>query len=503
MQKLLILSIVMVAGAGTAAADTFNIEIDYMVGTHTHKPTTAMLDAVKQAFACQGHTLNINLDDAIPHVNVLVRNPNSCNSSLFSYDNNTYSSFGQIRQDYFDHAGISGWVYGVFAHQYQDTSCATSGSSGLSDGGLYFIVTMGSFSGGVGTAFDNASTLMHEFGHNLGLSHCGTQVCGSNTADPNYVGPYVPNMPSTMSYDYQLAGVETNMLCQGISIPDSLFKNIDYSHGRMCSVNENNLDERFGSGMTELDWDCDGVIESSVVQDITDRGSWCGATGNRTSVSDYNEWANLSPGAALVTASETGDYRDLIKADYQFVDPTDTELVKASAARLLLENKRPELRSTLIEARTTGDVSWLPRAKILSFDPQDTEAVKRFATRELEERRTRMDEQPCVSSEQWEEVRTMRLGGCSQPALATEACLAGNNAYVGTLFCIPLPAICFDFGTCPFPHGSVQNAHALQPARSTFYLKPGTYDEAGITEFNKRGIWTCERNDTGGSAVIR
>jgi len=501
MKRSMLGSIAAVLLGSTAMADTFNIEIDWMENTnHSHKPSTAVINAVKQAFACQGHTLNIVVDDAVPHRNVLIRNPNSCNSSLFGYDDGTYSSFGQIRQDYFNHAGQAGWFYGVFAHQYENTSCNTSGSSGLSDGGTYFIVTMGGFSGGVGTPFDNASTLMHEFGHNLGLSHCGTQYCGSNTGDPTYVGPQVPNMPSTMSYDYQLAGVRTNMLCRGLSLPESPFKEMDYSFGRMCSLNENALNEHVGSSMTELDWDCDGVIENSVAQNINNSSAgWCGAGGNRTTVSDYNEWANLSPGAFLEEATRSGDYRDLLRADYRFIDPNDREAVRQQAVEFLETNKRPELRAMQLESQATGDPTWLAHARFLTFDPNDREAVRRTAVEELERRRVMNDEQPCITAE--ESFQNI-AGGCPQPTLVTESCLAGNNAYVGTLVCLTFPPICLDSGTCSFPHGSITNAHALQPARSTFYIKPGTYDEPNSTVLNKRGIWTCERTD-GASAVIK
>ncbi len=495
---------IVMAVAAIARGDSFNIEIDYMVDTdHSHQPSTAVINAFKQPFLCQGHTVNVVVDDAIPHCDVLLRNPSDCSASLFGYDDNTFCSFGQIRQSYFDHDGQAGWYYGVFAHKYQNTSCSTSGSSGLSNGGQFFIVTMGSFSGQVGTPFDNASTLFHEFGHDLGLSHCGTQYCGSNTGAANYVGPYVPNMPSSMAYQYQLAGVETNIECQGLSIPDSVYKEIDYSHGVMCTVDENALDEEAGSYMTYLDWDCDGSIETSVAQNINNSNSgWCGAGGNRTTVADYNEWANLSPGAKLVEAAETGDADALRGADYRFIDPGDVGALKAAARELLETNKRPELRSALIRSVETGDASWLADARFVTFDPLDKAAVKAFAREEIDRRQKMLDEQPCISAEEWNEAQAMRAS-CPQPTLVTESCLAGENVYVGTVFCIPNPPICFDLGLCGLPHGGVQTAHDAHPGGSVFYLAPQTYDESGTVILDTRGVWTCERQDGTGSAVIR
>ncbi len=44
-----------------ARADTFNIEIDYMVdsgiGGHSHRPSNLEIDAVVKMFACQGLSL--------------------------------------------------------------------------------------------------------------------------------------------------------------------------------------------------------------------------------------------------------------------------------------------------------------------------------------------------------------------------------------------------------------------------------------------------------------
>jgi len=481
-------------------ANTFNIEIDYMVSTgHSHKPSAAVINAVKAAFACQGHTLNIIVDDAIPHFNAIIRNPSNCNTSLFSYDNNTNASFGQIRQTYFNHDGQAGWYYCVFVHQYQDTSCTASGSSGLSNGGKFFIVSLGAFSGQTGTLFDKASTLMHEFGHNLGLSHCGTQNCGGNTAASDYVGPYVPNMPSTMAYQYQLAGVETNMACQGLSLPMSLYKEIDYSHGVMCSQNENALNENIGSYMTKLDWDCDGILETSVAQNINNSFSgWCGAGGNRSTSRDYNEWGNLSPGAALLSASQTGNYKDLIAADYRFVDPNNQDGIRKIAKEFIAANKMPEMLNPLLQAAQTGDANLLTPARVLTFDPNDRNQVKSFAAQVLEQRRVQNDEQPCISAEQWQVQRGQRAP-CSQPSLKTESCLGGTNVYVGDLVCLPFIG-CLSIGTCAFPKDTIAGAQSTYSPGSRYYLKPKTYNETNGLLLNKAGFWTCGQS---GSALIK
>ena len=115
--------ILLALSAPDAQAETFRIEIDYMVdegiGGHSHMPTQEEIDAVIRMFACQGHTLIIDVSDQVPHYTTIVRDPDDCAASPFSYDgaNNSYK---RIKDTYYDHAGQSGWHYCLFAHFYQD-----------------------------------------------------------------------------------------------------------------------------------------------------------------------------------------------------------------------------------------------------------------------------------------------------------------------------------------------------------------------------------------------
>jgi hypothetical protein len=264
------------------AQTTMNIEIDYMVGaTHSHMPQPDEVASVVQMFACRGITLNIVVDQAIPHSAVLFHDPNNTNN-FFNYSGVT-NSFGYLRDHYFGHKNDSGWHYCIFGHQFED-NYKTSGSSGLGEvSGKYFVVTLGAFDNQIGTPFDRAATLAHEFGHNLGLSH-------------GDAGAYQPNKPSIMSYFYQLRGVRTALIESGLATAEtSLFKELDYSDGTMCTLDESSLQEQFGSGMVPTDWGCDGQIGGVIGRCIDGWNNWCATATwtNRDILADVNEWGAI------------------------------------------------------------------------------------------------------------------------------------------------------------------------------------------------------------------
>ncbi|HUN80076.1 MAG TPA: hypothetical protein VMV81_01055 [Phycisphaerae bacterium] len=305
-------------------ASTFNIEIDYMEGGtpfHSHKPSSDEIAAVVQMFACQGHTLNVVISDAIPHYDTMGADPSNCNN-FFGYSG-ADNSFGKMRSLYFNHAGQPGWHYCIFGHNYAATAasgcacppcaclpgcscCVSTGSSGLAETpGGNLVVTLGSFTNQIGTPFDRASTLAHEFGHNLGLTHCGNMNCAGGGG----VGNFIPIVPSTMTYFYQLQGVRTNLLCQGLSTAaGALFKEIDYSHGTMCSLNESALDESFGTGMVGVDWNCNGSVSGTVAQVIRNNAQgWCGTGGTQYLLSDYDEWGSIHDVTLTTSADHIKD----------------------------------------------------------------------------------------------------------------------------------------------------------------------------------------------------
>jgi hypothetical protein len=262
-----------------------NIEICYMIkfgaGAHSHLPSASERAAVIQMFACHGITLNIQVTNPIFEIDVMPRDPNSPNI-FFDYDNGS-TSFAYLKQTYFIHANDPGWHHCIFGHQYANTDGSASTSSGLGEEpGDDFVVTLGSFADQIGTPWDRAATLAHEFGHNLGLEHGTAQA-------------FQPNKPSIMSYFYQLSGVQTKLIAAGLSTSvTSLFKEMDYSQGTMCTLNESALDETIGTRMASVDWDCDAAIGGIVTNTIDGAASWCPVNVTiRRALVDVNEWLVL------------------------------------------------------------------------------------------------------------------------------------------------------------------------------------------------------------------
>lgn len=300
------------AACGCPGSKCFNVEIDYMVDTdHTHKPNQSEIDAVVQMFACQGYTLNVVIDDQIPHYDVMVRDPTCL---IFFEYNAEPNTFGALKAEYFDNAFTPGWHYAIFGHDYEGANCQVTGSSGLAERpGNDFVVTLGQFSGQAGTPFDRAATFAHEFGHNLGLDHCGNNDPGGIFEGGCLnVGNFVPIVPSIMDYFYQLTGVRNNLVCQGLAPADAAhFKHIDYSHGSMCTLNEAALDENFGTGMVSVDWNCSGAVGGIVAKDISGNSNgWCGANGGLQALSDLDEWSFIGSGLRR-PANDNMDYMPL------------------------------------------------------------------------------------------------------------------------------------------------------------------------------------------------
>ena len=118
---------------------------------------------------------------------------------------NSAPGFDQIKSVHFGtttERGVTGWNDNGWKQKQQvfhyafftTTQYGNPSSSGIGElFGNDFMVSLGSFSGGVGSEEQQAGTFMHELGHNLNLNHGGDV---STNCKPNYL--------SVMSYSRQM-----------------------------------------------------------------------------------------------------------------------------------------------------------------------------------------------------------------------------------------------------------------------------------------------------------
>ncbi len=163
--------------------------------------------------------------------------------------------------------------YDVIVAELSKESGSTSGWTPHETVGPGSIISLGDWTGGVGSEDEQAGTFMHELGHVLGLLHCGE----AESEECNHS----PNFPSVMNYSYQMFGVAR-----------SGKREFDYSRSPEEALNEKTLTEKTGFklatyptgyGMTwicpggfanftyafaEVDWSCDGKIDGGTGFDV-------------------------------------------------------------------------------------------------------------------------------------------------------------------------------------------------------------------------------------------
>ena len=293
------------------------LEIDYM---KHHDIFAGVLERIQQAFkdsgVCNpgeepdGINLHIQYDEEIPHQHFI---------PTFSFVGSdylrTWKGFDDIKHKYFgtkeekdDNPNVNNTLlakskifhYVIFAHSIDSID---NTMSGLSRGipAMDFIVSLGNWkSGGAnvighynGNANHQAGTIMHEFGHNLGLGHGGGD--GIN-CKPNYL--------SIMNYLRQMP----------VKLPPAFYK-LDYSRIELNPLNESSLDEtkgvnprvpidipdvliignNFNFVKYPIDWNYNGRFESRITQDINLYPSIgdCAKNTPRQFLNGYDDWDNL------------------------------------------------------------------------------------------------------------------------------------------------------------------------------------------------------------------
>ncbi|MEO8483762.1 MAG: FG-GAP-like repeat-containing protein [Acidobacteriota bacterium] len=303
------------------------VELDWMeTAGHSHKPSQAVIDGIVQTFAREGFTITIDVSNAVPEQAMIDITGSPSNSP----------SVQAIKSTYFNHSGDSRYFYSLWAHNYSYFGGSTGGSSGIADlPGNTHLVSLGSFSGQTGTMSNQIGTFIHEFGHNLGQLHGGSDN-----------GNYKPNYISIMNYFYQLNGVGPSLVALGFANTGSGFNTFGYSHGLLGSLNEGSLDESVGIGLGRtVDWNCDNVISSSVSKDVQ-WASRCGASNSGLSVlTDYDNWSFINGfvSAGITPSSVTGDVSPLC------VTPADDQPIRDAVEGLRAQGVLPA-EETLVAA---------------------------------------------------------------------------------------------------------------------------------------------------------
>jgi len=301
-------------GARTGQKDIF-IEIDYMDATDGGAqiadegivPRKEALQKVVDAFAAQNIAIHFDVGDLhdnasgtdpvdfdlgggqqVPFADGISFDPADGRANLYTY-----------KRDYMDYSRMQVFHYLIFANS--QNLDGTAGSSGLAEAvGNDLLVTLGNWGLHSGnTANTNilinyqASTLMHELGHNLGLLHGGDE---STNYKPNYI--------SVMNYLYQLSGLPEigndegdrfyfsseyhggdvtcfSALSHGASTTSFI---MDFSHGNAVTLDKTALNENLGLGQTgsdAVDYDCDGDRSETSVNFGT--GNW----------QDHDDWSSV------------------------------------------------------------------------------------------------------------------------------------------------------------------------------------------------------------------
>jgi hypothetical protein len=245
-------------------------------GTHSHRPTPAIITAVSDAFADSPMTnpdgstgVHLIADygqggpftggnlvaDADGNMNVTF-DSNGMGFGGTEFVDTKNANFASNRSGYFH--------YVLMPHRYNNGP-----SSGVAElPGDDTIVSLSCW----GATSNVANTIMHEVGHNLNLRHGGFEHTN-----------YKPNYNSVMNYRFQFPGIDTTCDAGGDGV-------LDYSRGTRITLDESSLSEAAGvCGSTFIDWNDDGYVDSGLALNLNP--AYDSVLGI---LSDSNDWATVS-----------------------------------------------------------------------------------------------------------------------------------------------------------------------------------------------------------------
>ncbi len=303
-------------GAAVGQKDIF-IQLDWMQdATHNQQLSATAIKNLVGIYAANGYALHIDAGpssilnfstnatwgslsraSSTPYQASIGTTTVDASGNLSTYD---WTAFNAIKAAKFTPTGRTQMFHYALAAR-QLGSVDNSGISRASD----IIISLGGFTGGVGSDNEQLGTLMHELGHNLGLGHGGDSSVN-----------YKPNYFSVMNYAFQLSGFTKG----GATI-------FDYSHSRENQLNENSLNETIGvssaagygtvhycpaadgnpaaritvvNATGQIDWDCDGTINATDLVGADINGDPAQAADTRQLLSGYDDWDHLKLAAGAI-----------------------------------------------------------------------------------------------------------------------------------------------------------------------------------------------------------
>lgn len=236
------------------------------VGTsHSHAPNPGELNRIVAMFA----DAPVYNPDGSTGINIIFSVSPQAVPDLYGIDDGEIETGSKYYDSHFSPNRIGYFRHVVLAHR-------------VSSRGIYAAGWGGGVQAWLGSQCGYASALIlaHEIGHTLGLSHGGDVDCHGK-----------PNYNSIMNSRYY-GGVTLN--CVPTSTYTSTGAVLDFSSGQLASLDEADLDEFAGiCDGVDVDWDNDGVLESSVMVNFNAPQLTAQCGGEYTVLDDHDDWGNI------------------------------------------------------------------------------------------------------------------------------------------------------------------------------------------------------------------
>ena len=326
------------------------VEVDYMQG---HRLSSVARDNIVQAFENapvsnpdnnKGINIHIEIDDSdnIVHTNTV--QINTITGSWPDFDTIKASYLGtrdQRKNSDIIEAKRMAYHYCLMIHNYATFNTTLGRYVKTTSGGIAepygndFIVSLGDWTGGVGSSEEQAGTFMHELGHNLGLRHGGGD-------DINYK----PNYLSIMNYLFQVPyaplvrGLQAPLSYSSVAQPELVEKKLDESKGIgafapwLWTAYSAPLKTTQGTKMVPLIVSTRGPIDWNNNGDDSETDVWANInyyigypkndSPNDETLRGNDDWSKLR-----FNFRETIDYQDRIHSSMFGVDELDWETVQA------------------------------------------------------------------------------------------------------------------------------------------------------------------------------